>query len=71
MAQKLEQREQIMVHVRYVEGCSSSLKSFTTRDKAMKFVSNFLLKYQFEKDDNWVDLIVEGTIIYNDPSVGA
>lgn len=60
-----------MVHVRYVEGCSPKLRSFITRNMAMRFVSNFLLKYQFEKDDNWIELVVEGTIIYNDPSVGA
>jgi len=62
--------EDSMFHVRYVEGCSPKFRSFATKEEATKFVANFMLKYQFVNvDDNWVDFIIEGRVIYCEPAV--
>ena len=58
-----------MYYVKYVKDCVSKIRSFDTEAEATKFVANFKLKHQFSNDDdNWVDLIFKGTIIYNEPT---
>lgn len=57
-----------MFHVKYTEVCSPKVKSFTSKEKAAAFVANFFLKHQFHNtDDNWIDMVFEGSIGYIDP----
>jgi hypothetical protein len=59
-----------MYYVKYVKGCTPEMKSFKTEAEAYKFVANFKLEHQFgNTDDNWIDTIFTGKIIYSDPSV--
>ncbi len=58
-----------MYYVRYVESCNSKLRSFYSKFEAMKFTANFMLKHQFNNiDDNWIEMIFDGDIIYLDPT---
>lgn len=59
-----------MYYVKYVEGCTPKVKGFYYKDDASKFVANFMLKYQFiNTDDNWIECVFNGEIIYLEPSV--
>jgi len=60
-----------MFYVRYVEGCSPSMREFSTKEDAAKFVANFKLKYQgkFNEDDSWIEVVFEGKLIYTLDSI--
>ena len=58
-----------MYYVIYVEDCQSKIESFLQKEETTKFVANFMLKYQFNADDNWIDIIIEGKLIYTNPTV--
>ena len=58
-----------MYYEAYVEDCQSKVKSFLQKEETTKFVANFMLKYQFNTDDNWIDIIIEGQLIYTNPIV--
>lgn len=60
-----------MYYVRYVESCSPKIRCFFKKDDAAKFVANFMLKYQFiNTDDNWIESVFNGDIIYLEPTCG-
>lgn len=59
-----------MYYVRYVRGCTPHIKGFMRKKDATKFVANFMLKYQFKNtDDNWIESVVKGKIVYLEPAV--
>lgn len=61
-----------MFYVRYVEKCSPKTKRFNTKEEATKFVANFKLKHQnkYDEEDNWIDLVFKGEIIFSDDIIG-
>lgn len=59
-----------MIYVRYVESCTPKVRYFKSKLMAAKFVANFKLKYQHQnEDDNWIDMVFKGELIYTEPAL--
>jgi hypothetical protein len=63
--------EVIMYYVLYTEDCSPKIKSFKSKPLALAFVASFKLQYQNKsnEEDNWIDLIFSGDIIFSDRAI--
>lgn len=66
-----------MFIVFYTEGCSPKIKQFKTKAAAVRFANKHeLLGAQEEYSDNWVDCIIDGSIVktyhcwYDEPVKG-
>lgn len=53
----------------YTEGCSPTIRTFKTMLKLQQFVGQFIIANIANKDDNYVDAIVEGTPVIVDPAI--